>query len=277
MRFPVLERDIAWDDVRRSARSASVVALARGLAIGVPLLVLFGGLFAAADTVFRSYLLGSAPSFPATPIRVGFVVVWGWFSVGLLRDLVASREDRRLVSAEAIARRSPRRARCGRDVRRPGPCQPGFAAFVAVQFRYLFGGRELVEAHAHLTYAAYARHGFFELVAASGLALPVLLLAEWALRRTSTGRAGIGYLASLGPDAVPVLVARLPALPPEEQRELARALLGRETGGLDWRSWTLAESRARSLIERRQEELRLFAGLRTPELGFSDAPPGPRG
>src|SRR5205085_3576642 len=58
-----------------------------------------------------------------------------------------------------------------------------FLAFVAVQFRYLFGGRALVESRTHLTYAAYARHGFFELVVVAALVLPLLLLADWALRR----------------------------------------------------------------------------------------------
>jgi hypothetical protein len=53
-----------------------------------------------------------------------------------------------------------------------------FAAFVAVQARYLFGGSALVQARAHLTYAEYARHGFFELVAVSLLVLPVILAAN---------------------------------------------------------------------------------------------------
>jgi hypothetical protein len=42
----------------------------------------------------------------------------------------------------------------------------------------LFGGSALVQARAHLTYAEYARHGFFELVAVSLLVLPVILAAN---------------------------------------------------------------------------------------------------
>jgi hypothetical protein len=38
-----------------------------------------------------------------------------------------------------------------------------FLAFVLVQFRYLFGGAELVRVSTSLTYAEYARRGFFEL------------------------------------------------------------------------------------------------------------------
>jgi hypothetical protein len=52
-----------------------------------------------------------------------------------------------------------------------------------VQLRYLFGGRERVESQTGLTYAEYARQGFFELVVVAALVLPLLLVADWALRR----------------------------------------------------------------------------------------------
>ena len=50
-----------------------------------------------------------------------------------------------------------------------------FLGFVIVQFRYLFGGGSWVEVTPGLTYAAYARAGFFQLVAAVALAIPWLL------------------------------------------------------------------------------------------------------
>jgi hypothetical protein len=57
---------------------------------------------------------------------------------------------------------------------------------VLVQLRYLFGGKGLVEARAHLTYATYARHGFFELVAVAVLVLPVVLAANTLARGRAT-------------------------------------------------------------------------------------------
>jgi hypothetical protein len=57
-----------------------------------------------------------------------------------------------------------------------------FLVFVVVQLRYLFGGATLVLAAEGLTYAEYARHGFFELVTASALVLPLLTGADWLLR-----------------------------------------------------------------------------------------------
>jgi hypothetical protein len=53
-----------------------------------------------------------------------------------------------------------------------------FLAFVIVQFRYLFGGGVWVELTPGLTYAAYARAGFFQLVAAVALSVPWLLLTH---------------------------------------------------------------------------------------------------
>jgi hypothetical protein len=69
-----------------------------------------------------------------------------------------------------------------------------FAAFVAVQLRYFFGGNALVQATAGMSYAEYARRGFFELVTVAALVLPVLLSANVLLRR-DTPRAQRVYRA----------------------------------------------------------------------------------
>jgi hypothetical protein len=66
-----------------------------------------------------------------------------------------------------------------------------FLAFVAVQVRYLFGGAPLVGITPGLSYAEYARHGFFELVAVAALVLPLLLAAHWLLRQDNPQHARI--------------------------------------------------------------------------------------
>jgi hypothetical protein len=63
-----------------------------------------------------------------------------------------------------------------------------FAAFVAVQFRYLFGGSELVRTLTGMSYAEYARRGFFELVTVAALSLPLLLAADYWLDRSDPRR-----------------------------------------------------------------------------------------
>src|SRR2546423_404564 len=174
--FPLLLEDIRWRELGGTARRA--VAVARGLALAVPLLALFGGLFVTADVIFQR-LLGSVVPSPLAPVRHAvLVVLWAWVSAGLLRDLVAPRD----VSASVVRAR-----RLELGIVEIGTVLALldllFLAFVAVQFRYLFGGRDLVESRAHLTYAEYARHGFFELVAVAALVLPLLLVADALLER----------------------------------------------------------------------------------------------
>jgi hypothetical protein len=172
--FPVLVEDIRWRELGGNARRA--VAVARGLAIAVPLLVLFGGLFVAADAIFQSLVRSVVPSSLSPAEHVTIVLAWAWVSAGLLRDLVAPRDLPR-----------PARARPSIGIVEIGTVLALvdllFLAFVVVQFRYLFGGRALVESRTDLTYAQYARHGFFELVVVAALVLPLLLLADWTLRR----------------------------------------------------------------------------------------------
>ncbi len=60
-----------------------------------------------------------------------------------------------------------------------------FAAFVAVQMRYLFGGANLIEVTKGLSYAEYVHKGFFELNTVVALVLPMLLMADSMLIRKS--------------------------------------------------------------------------------------------
>jgi hypothetical protein len=186
--LPLLMSDIRWKEVVGTARSEKVAAVARGVALGLPLLLVFGALFVAADAVFKQLLSSAIPSLDVSVVeRLLIVAIWAWLAGGLLRDLLASRQNE--VSFP-------------RERRGLGALEVGvalafldvlFLAFVVVQFRYLFGGRGLVESATDLTYAEYARRGFFELVAVAALALSVLLLADWAL--AGRGRRMFRWLA----------------------------------------------------------------------------------
>jgi hypothetical protein len=191
--LPLLMSDIRWAEVVGRARSEKVTAVARGLALSIPLLLLFGGLFVAADAVFDQLVSSAVPSLDATLVeRALIVAIWAWVAGGLLRDLLAARTDEEAVPFVQVRPRL-------------GALEVGvalafldllFLAFVVVQFRYLFGGSALVQSEAHLTYAEYARHGFFELVAVTALTLSVLLLADWALGPDGRGRRAFRWLAA---------------------------------------------------------------------------------
>jgi Domain of unknown function (DUF4173) len=183
----LLEKDVPWERIGRQVRGRQGAAVARGLAIGLPLLALFGGLFVAADAVFRSLLVESIGDLRHVWLHLLIAAGIAWLSCGLLRDLLATRDEQRLVAAELAGVRTRKLALSGQTEVAIvlAIVNVVFAAFVAVQIRYLFGGRSLVESRLHLTYAQYARHGFFELVAVSLLVLPLLFGAHALLRHRS--------------------------------------------------------------------------------------------
>jgi hypothetical protein len=184
----LLHKDIDWDETRLAVRGERVASVSRGIAIGLPLLALFGGLFMAADAVFNQLVNEAVPPLGRLPAHVLVVVCVAWVSAGLLRDLLAWRERERLLSPAAVtARGVPISFRATELAVALGALDLLFLAFVLVQIRYLFGGKDLVEARAHLTYAQYARHGFFELLAVSILTLVVLLAVDTLLRESSRG------------------------------------------------------------------------------------------
>jgi hypothetical protein len=183
----LLEKEVPWERIGRQVRGRQGAAVARGLAIGLPLLALFGGLFVAADAVFRSLLVESIGDLRQLWLHLLIAAGIAWLSRGLLRDLLATRDEHRLVAAELAGVRTRRLTLNGQTEVAIvlAIVNLVFAAFVAVQIRYLFGGRSLVESRLHLTYAQYARHGFFELLAVSLLVLPLLFGAHALLRHRS--------------------------------------------------------------------------------------------
>ncbi len=175
----LLEHDVPWREATRGVRGPRAVAVARGLAVGVPVVAVFGGLFLSADTVFRGLVTSALPAGLPSPWPDGVVVVGtAWAAAGLLRDLAADRDEARLISPSVILDSTPSVRLGGTEVAIVvGALDALFLAFVAVQARYLFGGSDVVVEHAHLTYAEYARHGFFDLLAVTALVVPVVLAA----------------------------------------------------------------------------------------------------
>ncbi|MDQ3328880.1 MAG: DUF4173 domain-containing protein [Chloroflexota bacterium] len=172
--------DIDRSQVSRSRWSPQVMAVGRGLAIGVPLVLIFGCLFAAADGVFEGLVSNLFAWDVASVLWHGVLFAFsGWFAGGFLRQALLSRDVPNPIR------------RCHRALSL-GIVEMGivlglldvlFLAFVLVPLRYLFGGAALVESSSGLTYAEYARRGFFELVAVAALVLPLLLLGEWDAAR----------------------------------------------------------------------------------------------
>jgi uncharacterized protein DUF4153 len=178
--FPLLFREIQWKEIPRGKGYGTLFAVGRGVAIALPLLLLFGGLFASADAVFDQMVqrlfhwdLNSLASHLVTTGLYTLV------AAGILR-LTLTAGEWKSPERERFSRLSLGMVEAGVAL---GLLNLLFLTFVHIQFRYLFGGAALVRIVPGLTCADYARHGFFELVTVAALVLPVLLLMHWLLRK----------------------------------------------------------------------------------------------
>ncbi|MFI6320233.1 DUF4153 domain-containing protein [Nonomuraea sp. NPDC050556] len=164
--------------LKNLAAKRRILPLLGGVAITIVLLVVFGVLFASADAVFESYVnrLLTAPEWAeSVPVRVFLFLVGALFLAAVV--LVALRPVNDPIGPSMKARVStsvwmvPLTA-----------VNLLFAAFVAVQIRFLFGGNEQVLHTRGLTYAEYARQGFFQLVVVSVVVLGIVTLAGGVLK-----------------------------------------------------------------------------------------------
>ena len=176
--LPLVIGDISYRDAGRGRTASAAIVAFRAVLLALPLLLIFGSLLASADPVFAR-LLGTWFSVDAEEVATHLFItgVITWYVAGFLRGaLIAPRPWGPTLPLP------PRPLGVVEISAALGSLVVLFLAFVAVQFRYFFGGADLVGATAGLSYADYARRGFFELVAVSALVLP-LLLGIGALRR----------------------------------------------------------------------------------------------
>ena len=158
-------------------------AAAAGVVLAVPPLFAVSALLGQADPAFGSFLtawpdLGLANAAGHLAI-VGAIA---WPTAGWLRGTMVP-----MLSRPSFPVAPPTRL----DFLGLVPALYGLAAVIAAylvfQARALFGGAAYVGSTVGLTYAEYARRGFFELLTVTALVLVVLLLADHLLDRRSEG------------------------------------------------------------------------------------------
>jgi hypothetical protein len=139
----------------------------RGAVLATALLVPFGALFLTADAAFAQ--LAQGVPIPSTASLSGRTLA---FALVLLA-----------ATGLALSARRPLQTSMPRVPRRLTPWEWAiplvlldalFLAFVVVQLTVLFGGHEHVLRTAGLTYAEYARQGFWQLLAAAALTFAVV-------------------------------------------------------------------------------------------------------
>ncbi|MDX6694194.1 MAG: hypothetical protein QOF02_1797 [Blastocatellia bacterium] len=246
--FALLFADIKWKELPREGWSRHVLAIVRGLAITIPLLLIFGALLMAADAVFEGLINKTLQLDFDNIFSHGLLLTFlAWLTAGFLRSALLGREIARtkegrldIAALSRVFTAPPQFAQVGlktasgadaqatsgtqlkttsaessaptqnsASAQRSAPAQSDaparlkmrlslgiveigialgtlnllFLSFVGVQVRYFFGGARMVQVSSALTYAEYARRGFFELVWVTALVLPILLAAHWLLRK----------------------------------------------------------------------------------------------
>jgi hypothetical protein len=111
-------------------------------------------------------------------VHAAVIGVAGWLAGGYARELVVPKRSGASFALPEVGGLSFSEIRIVL-----GAVVFVFLLFDVIQLNVLFGGREFVAAHTNLTYAEYARRGFFDLAIAAGLVLPLLLLADWVAPR----------------------------------------------------------------------------------------------
>jgi hypothetical protein len=165
------------DDVGGSTTTGRTVrALAIGAVLAVPPLFIVMTLLGNSDRVFGAFLQAVIEFVSTDALQhVALAAVLTWFAAGWLRA----------ARGEPTGLRVPEVASPGAPFLTVSVGLFGLVAllalFLGTQARMLFGGAAYLRAAADLTVAEYARDGFFEMVAAAGIVLGTLVVAEWLL------------------------------------------------------------------------------------------------
>jgi hypothetical protein len=153
----------------------------RGIAIAVPLLLLFTALFASADLVFRRYV-GDIFSFHINDNVIGQLIVISvvaFLASGIFTYLLR-KPGAPLKGANPESNTFFKLGRIEASILFSS-LNALFLLFIIVQLAYLFGGARAIGAG--YTYAEYARKGFFELITVAVITFVVVWAVEKMLQR----------------------------------------------------------------------------------------------
>ncbi len=278
---PQRPHDVAVVAGSREA-AGHLAPVARGLVIAVPLVAIFAALFASADAVFASIartVVDWRPDVDAAALagHAAVVSAAAWGAAGLLA--LGAGFAPRLLDGDAPGRLDGRADGAGPPPPGSTPMWAGgplpaaaplprlgsveastvlvlldalFAGFVALQVEYLFGGRDTLAA-AGISYADYARRGFFELVAVAVVAGLVIVVLDVVVARRSRAQLvlSLGLLALTAVVLVSAL-ARLrlyqDAYGWTELRFVVLVAIGWLGAGIAAAGWLLAKRQTRWML-----------------------------
>jgi len=182
--FPFL-----WDVSKQAGDKESGrrlwLPIVRGLILVTPILCIFAVLLSAADLVFADRVRDvlkwlNLDNIPELIARGILILMATFVAIGLLAQAVRPFRKYNLIGAEKPI--VPTLLGLIESSIVLGGINLLFAAFVIIQFRYLFGSVENITA-AGYTYSDYARRGFGELVLVVAMTLAILLALSTLVKR----------------------------------------------------------------------------------------------
>ncbi|MFG1673130.1 DUF4153 domain-containing protein [Micromonospora sp. NPDC049282] len=187
--LPWVRRHIATSPAATTVRRVTVSVVAT-----LVVLVVFGSLLASADAAFSEALSALVPDIDLGVVFRGLFLaaVGGLIAVAAVYTLAAPPD------LSTVDRTNGRRLSLLEWAPAIGALTLLFSGFVVVQFTTLFGGQRHVQRVAGLSYAEYARSGFWQLLFVTLLTVAVLGgVTRWAVRERPIERTLLRVLLGL--------------------------------------------------------------------------------
>ncbi len=186
-------RETDWRQASKRVQTKHSQRVLYGLAMALPLLLVFTLLFTAADAVFKHMI-------ETTGNHVADLMLDNqYLAKHILWSLVFFVMATLIIRPMTLGKKWEQSDLTPSESWVPGNIELSimmgsvlalFLVFIVIQFRYLFGGDELVQTLPGLTYATYARKGFFALLCVVLLVHIVLMAGAWLVKGADprTGR-----------------------------------------------------------------------------------------
>jgi hypothetical protein len=165
-----------------------ILAIVRGLAIALPIVVFFAVLLASADVIFKQKIGDFFGLFNFGQVaeyffRLILISICAYILSGVFLYAAAQSKDEKLASENTTPPKSPLGFTESTIVL--GSVFVLFMIFVVIQFQYFFGGETNIGITGY-TYSQYARRGFNELVTVAFFSLVMILGLSTVTRRENS-------------------------------------------------------------------------------------------
>ncbi|HEY5138639.1 MAG TPA: DUF4173 domain-containing protein, partial [Methylococcales bacterium] len=168
--------------IKDSPKRYLVAPVVRGVAIVVPILIVFLILFSSADLVFKHYV-SSVHGFHISPSQMAQLLL-----VLVVTAMLVGTYALVFLESKPVDKQVPK---FGKKLLGPvessiilGFVDMLFLLFVIIQVKYLFGGTSNIT-QGGFTYSEYARKGFFELIMVGVISLLLLLTLHLVVARNN--------------------------------------------------------------------------------------------